>query len=124
LSRGRADTNMSTPQVSILMTQIQRVLARNIKKARGRLGLSQMKLAESSGISTSYLGEIEICKKYPSADTLERISTALGMKPYQLFLEEEDWQVFDKEETITNLYRELKERINSELDDAYKKHLW
>jgi transcriptional regulator with XRE-family HTH domain len=105
------------------MNRVQELLANNIKNARLRLGYTQMKLAEQSSISTSFIGEIETGKKFPSSDTLEKIADALGMKPYQLLLDDEAWSIYDKHESITNLYQELKERITSELEQTVKKHL-
>lgn len=105
------------------MTKIQAILARNIKRSREKLGYSQMRLAELSGMSTSFLGEIEVGKKYPSAASLEKIAFALGLKAYQLFFEDEQWEVFDKYERITSLYQDLKERLNIDLEDTIKKYL-
>jgi len=47
-------------------------------------------LAERSDLSVSYVGEIEVAVKWPSAENLERLSRALHVKPYQLFLEPAD----------------------------------
>ncbi len=102
---------------------VQTLLATNMKNARKRLGYSQMKLAELCNVSTSYIGEIEISRKYPSAETLQKIADALGLKPYQLFLDEEAWMIFDKRESILSLYDELREKINADLEDTVKKHL-
>ncbi len=105
------------------MTKLQAILAGNIKRARTRLGYSQMRLAELSEISTSYLGEIELGKKFPSPAVMERLASSLGLKPYQLFFEEEQWDVYDKYERITSLYHDLKEKINTDLDDTVRKYL-
>jgi len=105
------------------MNHIQELLAKNLKSARERLGYTQMKLAELSNISPSFIGEIETGKKFPSSNSLQRIADALGMKPYQLLLDDEAWAVYDKHESITNLYQELKERITIELEQTVKKHL-
>ena len=71
------------------MTRIQEILRANVKRVRKELGYSQMKLAELCGVSTSFLGEIELGRKFPSAATLQKIADALGLRPFQLFLEEE-----------------------------------
>jgi len=36
-------------------------------------------------MSTQYLAMIEIARKFPTADILERLSAALGINPHQLF---------------------------------------
>ena len=105
------------------MTKLQGILAKNIKRARTRLNYSQMDLSELCGLSTSFLGQIEAGKKFPSPSNLEKIASVLGLKPYQLFFEDEEWEVFDKYEHITSLYQELREKINTDLEETIKKHL-
>ncbi|MEW5817141.1 MAG: helix-turn-helix transcriptional regulator [Spirochaetota bacterium] len=105
------------------MTRIRALLAANIKAARKKLGYSQMKLAEFCHVSTSFIGEIEIGRKYPSAETLQKLADALGLKPYELFYEQVNWEVHDKRESILSLYEELKEKINLDLENTVKKHL-
>ena len=102
------------------MTEIQRILLTNIKKYRSHLKYSQMKLAELCGVSTSYIGEIEIGRKYPSAGTLEKIVKALDVKPYKLFLDENDIDDFDKEGLLSDLKEKITHQIASEIDSHYK----
>jgi len=47
-----------------------------------------MKLAEYCNASTGYISEIEIGRKFPSTDMIEKIAEALRIEPYQLF---KDW---------------------------------
>jgi len=42
------------------MANIKEILARNLKKNRRRLGITQPELAERAGLSTHYLGMVEI----------------------------------------------------------------
>jgi len=67
------------------MTNIRRLLAYNIREGRRRLSLSQAKLAEKSDISTQYLAMIEIERKFPSPEVLEKLAFALGMDTPELF---------------------------------------
>jgi len=67
------------------MTNIKEILARNLKENRRRLGITQPELAERAGMSTQYLAMIEIARKFPTADILERLSAALGINPHELF---------------------------------------
>ncbi|AEF83377.1 helix-turn-helix domain-containing protein [Leadbettera azotonutricia] len=64
---------------------IKDVLARNLKINRMKLGLTQDKLAEKAGISTHYFAMVELAKKFPSADMLERLAEALEVEPHELF---------------------------------------
>ena len=102
------------------MTKIQQILLTNIKKYRSRLKYSQMKLAELCGVSTSYIGEIEIGRKYPSAKTLEKIVKALEVKPYKLFLDENDIDDFDQDGLLDDLKEKLTHQVASEIDSHYK----
>ena len=64
---------------------IRDILARNIKENRRKNGLSQDKLAEKAGISTPFVAMIEVSRKFPTPDVLDRIANALNIKTWQLF---------------------------------------
>ena len=57
----------------------------NLKDHRRSRKLSQLKLAELCGSSQAYIAEIEVGKKFPSPDMIERIASALGVESYHLF---------------------------------------
>ena len=101
------------------MTEIQRILLTNIKKYRSRLNYSQMKLAELCGVSTSFIGEIEIGRKYPSAKTLEKIVKALEVQPYKLFMDIDDVDEFNKEGLLSTFKESLHDHIVSDLESVY-----
>jgi transcriptional regulator with XRE-family HTH domain len=67
------------------MTSIREILAKNLKENRRRLGISQEKLAEMADLSTQFVAMIELSRKFPSSETLERMAAALGIEPYELF---------------------------------------
>ena len=67
------------------MTDIREFLAQNIKKYRKIRGFSQEMLAEKAGTSTTHIGMVEIGKKFPSPQMLERIAEALGIDTPELF---------------------------------------
>jgi transcriptional regulator with XRE-family HTH domain len=64
------------------MTSVKEVLAQNLKENRRRLGITQPELA---CMSTQYLAMIEIARKFPTADILERLAAALSINPHELF---------------------------------------
>ena len=68
-----------------IMTNVKEILARNLKENRRRLGITQPELAERAGMSTQYLAMIEIARKFPTADILERLAAALDINPHELF---------------------------------------
>jgi transcriptional regulator with XRE-family HTH domain len=55
-----------------------------LEQLRGRRGLSREDLAGRSGVSYSYLSEVERGLKRPSTDVLVKIATALNMLPSEL----------------------------------------
>ena len=73
-----------------MKSKLRHILATNIKNHRNLLGISQAKLAEIANISTGYIATgyvamIELEKKFPSDDVLERIAHALKIDPTELF---------------------------------------
>jgi transcriptional regulator with XRE-family HTH domain len=56
-----------------------------MRENRKRLGLSQARLAERSGLSTQYIAMIELTRKFPTPEMLERIASALEIDPPELF---------------------------------------
>jgi transcriptional regulator with XRE-family HTH domain len=67
------------------MTSLRHVLALNIKKRRHSLGFSQAKLAEKVNTAPTYIAMIELEKRSPSFEMLERIAEALDIDPPELF---------------------------------------
>ena len=67
------------------MTNLRKVLALNMKKKRHELGLSQAKLAEIINTAPTYIAMIELEKKFPSVEMLERIASALVIDTTELF---------------------------------------
>jgi len=67
------------------LKNLRELLAYNMKENRNRLGLSQSRLAERTGLSTQYIAMIELTRKFPSPEMLERIAAALEIDPPELF---------------------------------------
>lgn len=55
-----------------------------IREARGRLGVSQEKLAELCGLHRTYVGSVERGERNVSVLNLQRIGAALGASPAEL----------------------------------------
>jgi transcriptional regulator with XRE-family HTH domain len=84
------------------MTNLRQVLALNMKKKRQLLGFSQAKLAEKVNTAPTYIAMIELEKKFPSVEMLERIARALAMDTTELFSVEPL-----PEDTIKKLHRSI-----------------
>jgi transcriptional regulator with XRE-family HTH domain len=67
---------------------IQDLFIANLKDYRKLQNLSQLKLAELCDSSQSYIAEIEVAKKFPSPEMIERIAKALGIESWCLFKNE------------------------------------
>jgi len=65
---------------------LRKILSMNIKKQREILGISQEKLAESAGISTNMIKDIEGCRTWVSDKTLIKLALALKTDIYRLFI--------------------------------------
>ena len=65
------------------------VIGPKYEKNRKILGFSQMALAEKVGCSPTLIGNIEINRRFPSAENINRIANALEVKVSDLFSEDE-----------------------------------
>ncbi|MCL2210244.1 MAG: helix-turn-helix transcriptional regulator [Treponema sp.] len=57
----------------------------NLKGYRKKRKFSQAKLAEICKSSQAYIAEIEVGKKFPSPEMIEKMASALGVESYYLF---------------------------------------
>lgn len=74
--------------ISIERMSLREVFIANLKKNRKRQKISQMDLAERCDTAGSYIGEIEIGRKFPSVEMIEKIAGALNIEAYRLFVDE------------------------------------
>jgi transcriptional regulator with XRE-family HTH domain len=88
---------------------IRDILARNIKENRRKNRLSQERLAEKAGISTPFIGMIEVSRKFPTPDVLDKIANALGIKT---------WQLFAVQSTPEDAMQRLHESIVKDIEDV------
>jgi len=96
----------------------RKVFINNLKDFRKRKKLSQMKLAEICNTSTSYIGEIEIGKKFPSIEMIDTIAEALNIKTYFLFIDESE--LSDKEYARIQVPKKIKTDIAAEINREVK----
>lgn len=65
---------------------LQRILAENVLFLRKEMGISQEKLAEICGYHRTYIGAIERGERNVTLSTIEALSFAFGINPYQLLV--------------------------------------
>jgi transcriptional regulator with XRE-family HTH domain len=59
-------------------------LGKNLRAARKKLGLTQEEVAERSGVQAGEISRIETGKRDPQVSTLEKLATAVELKPGRL----------------------------------------
>ena len=67
-----------------MVSSLQKLLSKRIVQFREAKGLSQEKLAVEAGISLRYVQYLEKGQKWAGPQTLEALSEALGIEPWEL----------------------------------------
>ena len=65
--------------------KLRRTVARNLRRLRQKLGLSQEELADRAGLNRNYVGMIEREENAPTVDALEQLAKALDINAVELF---------------------------------------
>ncbi len=65
------------------------IFALNLRKLRVKKGISQEKLAEMAMLHRTYISAVEREQRNISIKNIERISQALEVEPYLLFMPEQ-----------------------------------
>ena len=91
-----------------------------MKRNRILLGITQAELAEKAGISVGYVGEVEMGRKFPSPEKLERIARALDSRPFRLLMGPEDVTDAMGPDAVYETAEKLKQRLSNEIDEFVK----
>jgi transcriptional regulator with XRE-family HTH domain len=107
---------------------IREILALNLKEHRQRCGFTQEKLAEKAGISANYLSMVEVSKKFPTPEMLDRLANALKIETFQLFdasATPEGALLHLERSIISNIKQSVKEIIRETINEecTYKKKI-
>ena len=104
---------------SIFFMELREIFISNMKQYRKDRKISQMNLAELCNTSTSYIGEIEIGKKFPSIEMIQKIATALEVQPFRLFMQDSDLSNTSSihSENKTELIRKLQQAITKIINE-------
>jgi transcriptional regulator with XRE-family HTH domain len=94
---------------------LQQIFIGNLKKFRKKRKLSQMTLADLCDTSGNYIGEIEMGRRIPSFEKIEKIAAALGVSSYQLFItettDEDGGKKIDKNDRVEQNTRDFIEQM-------------
>ena len=105
------------------MTNLRQLLGFNIKQHRVKLGLTQARLAEKADASTQYIAMIELGRKFPSVELLERLAEALEIDNLDLFTPPPfpvgNMKTFQKK-FLSDLEKEVAKSVNNAVQNAVK----
>jgi len=91
--------------------ELQQIFMTNLRKRRKQLKYTQEKLAELCNTDPCYIRQIEIGRRFPSLQYIERIAKALNIQPYRLFYDETE----DENTEILTMPDNKKEQIKAML---------
>jgi transcriptional regulator with XRE-family HTH domain len=95
---------------------LKQIFIRNLKEFRKKEGFSQMKLAEYCDTAPSYIGDIEIGRRFPSMELIEKMAAILRIEPYQFFKNQADNGLNpDTENLFPRLPNSMKNQIKTQI---------
>ena len=113
------------------MTNIREVFAANLKKFRQARGWSQAFLAEKVNASPNYIGNLENTLKFPSSAMIEKLASALGIDPTDLFSRENNPMVAmkiyrkaaleDISGLLESIINDKIQKLDEEIEESEKK---
>jgi transcriptional regulator with XRE-family HTH domain len=106
--------------------EIRSILAKNLKSQRNKLGLSMEKFAEISGLSIQTINDIEGGRRWVSDKTITKLTKALNIECYQLFLP--NFPVKRKKETnqtkqLLDVMKSLKRDVDGQIVTHFMDYL-
>jgi transcriptional regulator with XRE-family HTH domain len=78
-----------------------------------------MELAEKIGCSPTLIGKIEIMKRFPSADTINRLAEAFKVDPADLFRKTDESEVINALKSQQERKVLLKKKVIKAIDEAF-----
>jgi len=105
------------------MKNLREILAANLRENRRRLAMSQPELAELADLSTHYVSMIEVSRKFPTPEVLERLAAALGIATHELFsVPPSPEEIIERlhYDVITNIKQEIREAVKVAIAEQYK----
>jgi len=106
---------------------LQQIFIANLKKNRKYRGFSQMVLSEKCDTTSNYIGQIEMGRRIPSFEKIEKIAAALEIPCHELFiLETSEKKANNNMETndyIKKMPSYIKKEIVSNITTKIKKDI-
>jgi transcriptional regulator with XRE-family HTH domain len=103
---------------------IKGIFGKNLKQIRDKFDISQEKMGEiCGGLSERMIREMERGNRFPSSTSMDKILKGLNdkgmkIKPYELFLTEDDLEKFNKSQLLQHLRKKLHEDLDRRIDEC------
>jgi transcriptional regulator with XRE-family HTH domain len=94
---------------------LQQIFITNLKKTRKERGFSQMALSEKCDTTSNYIGQIEMGRRIPSFDKIEKIASALEIPSYELFIYESTEKKQEKKLKTKEYLQKMPQNIKKEI---------
>jgi len=94
---------------------LQQIFIANLKKIRKERGFSQMTLSEKCDTTSNYIGQIEMGRRIPSFEKIEKIAAALEIPIYELFMYEPGGKKEAKRPTTRDYLQRMPQNIKREI---------
>ena len=100
---------------------LKQVFIQNLREFRKKEGITQMKLAEYCNTAPSYIGDIEIGRRFPSLELIEKMADILRIEPYYFFKKQAENNVDSETESIfprlpNSMKKQIATQIKTQLD--------
>ena len=94
---------------------LQQIFITNLKKYRKQQGISQMGLSEMCDTTSNYIGQIEMGRRIPSFEKIERIAAALNIPPSLFFIEENPDESVELKTATKDYLQKMPAHVKKEL---------
>jgi transcriptional regulator with XRE-family HTH domain len=102
---------------------LQQIFIGNLKKHRKERGMSQMALSEMCDTTSNYIGQIEMGRRIPSFEKIEKIAEALKIPPSHLFIDESADEKGKKRPETKEYLQEMPAHVKKELISRILAHI-
>ena len=100
---------------------LQDTFISNLKRFRKEQNMTQEKLAELCKTDTSYIGQIETKKRFPSLSFVERIAASLKVEPYRLYMPQDSSNDSVSVEELKLIESEILRALKTDIKKIVKK---
>ena len=106
---------------------LKQLFIHNLKKRRKERGISQMALSLMCDTTSNYIGQIEMGRRNPSFEKIDKIASVLGISSYELFVYDVESKKNEKnsktKDYLIKMPTEVKKEIISRLLSEIKKNI-